>query len=214
MSNYENAPATILLATHCCVCGRPLCDSDSVEIGIGPTCRGKSNVVDGPVDWNVVCDELGKFAAMHKSDPAAVCMFERAMLYIGQDGMAQDVQGFANVITHYIAAVGTRFDPQVGNLVGAIRAMGRTKLADILAERLYPVRLVLGKNGRGLDTYFVHTPYNDSFRAQMRSSRTGWWNKECKAYEVVVPNKHKLYQILKVCYAGLKAFGPKGEFAL
>lgn len=38
-SGYENAPSTRMLATHCCVCGRPLRDAFSVEIGMGPTCR-------------------------------------------------------------------------------------------------------------------------------------------------------------------------------
>jgi hypothetical protein len=41
MSSYENAPATLLLATHCAVCGRPLVDSVSVETGMGPDCRSK-----------------------------------------------------------------------------------------------------------------------------------------------------------------------------
>ena len=40
MADYTAAPATILLATHCCACGRPLVDATSVELGIGPECRG------------------------------------------------------------------------------------------------------------------------------------------------------------------------------
>lgn len=39
--SYENAPATKLLATHCCACGRPLVDSVSVSAGMGPDCREK-----------------------------------------------------------------------------------------------------------------------------------------------------------------------------
>lgn len=41
MSNYENAPATKLLATHCAACARPLLDAVSVEAGMGPDCRRK-----------------------------------------------------------------------------------------------------------------------------------------------------------------------------
>lgn len=41
MSNYENAPATLLLATHCAACSRPLVDAVSVEAGMGPDCRKK-----------------------------------------------------------------------------------------------------------------------------------------------------------------------------
>lgn len=37
--SYENAPQTKLLATHCALCGRALCDAKSVELGIGPICR-------------------------------------------------------------------------------------------------------------------------------------------------------------------------------
>ena len=42
-NGYMNAPATKLLATHCVCCGRPLCDSISVEMGIGPECRSGDN---------------------------------------------------------------------------------------------------------------------------------------------------------------------------
>ena len=36
--SYTEAPSTIMLATHCCVCGRALRDAASVEAGIGPVC--------------------------------------------------------------------------------------------------------------------------------------------------------------------------------
>lgn len=39
MTTYENAPATAMLATDCAICGRPLVDAQSVELGIGPECR-------------------------------------------------------------------------------------------------------------------------------------------------------------------------------
>lgn len=38
---YENAPATRLMATHCCICSRALVDAASVEAGMGPHCRDK-----------------------------------------------------------------------------------------------------------------------------------------------------------------------------
>lgn len=37
---YEDATATRMLATHCVICGRPLVDATSVEVGMGPECRG------------------------------------------------------------------------------------------------------------------------------------------------------------------------------
>jgi hypothetical protein len=41
--SYENARATVKLATHCVCCGRPLVDATSVELGIGPECRKGDN---------------------------------------------------------------------------------------------------------------------------------------------------------------------------
>ncbi len=48
--SYENAASTRMLATHCCLCGRPLVDADSVERGIGPVCmkRLMGDVPAGP----------------------------------------------------------------------------------------------------------------------------------------------------------------------
>lgn len=39
--SYESAPATLLVATHCAACSKPLVDAVSVETGIGPECRKK-----------------------------------------------------------------------------------------------------------------------------------------------------------------------------
>jgi hypothetical protein len=40
--SYENAPAVNLVATACCVCGRPLLDAESLATGIGPVCAEKT----------------------------------------------------------------------------------------------------------------------------------------------------------------------------
>ncbi len=40
-NGYEDAVSTKLLATHCCMCNRPLRDARSVEFGIGPICEAK-----------------------------------------------------------------------------------------------------------------------------------------------------------------------------
>jgi len=49
MESYVNAPATKMLASHCCVCALPLVDAESVEKGIGPICR-KRYKYDIPAD--------------------------------------------------------------------------------------------------------------------------------------------------------------------
>jgi hypothetical protein len=42
--SIERAPATEMVATNCCVCGRPLLDAESVETGIGPVCAEKTGI--------------------------------------------------------------------------------------------------------------------------------------------------------------------------
>lgn len=39
---YEEAPATRLVAKHCCVCGRPLVEAESIASGIGPICAKRT----------------------------------------------------------------------------------------------------------------------------------------------------------------------------
>jgi hypothetical protein len=41
MTDYTQAAATRILATHCAFCARPLVDAASVEAGVGPICRKK-----------------------------------------------------------------------------------------------------------------------------------------------------------------------------
>jgi hypothetical protein len=41
---YETAPGTKMLATYCACCGKELLDADSVQAGMGPTCRQKHGV--------------------------------------------------------------------------------------------------------------------------------------------------------------------------
>lgn len=51
--SYENAPATKMLCTHCAICGRPLVDAVSVNLGMGPDCREKYG-------FNIEVDELAR----------------------------------------------------------------------------------------------------------------------------------------------------------
>jgi hypothetical protein len=61
--SYINAPATRLLATNCCVCGKALVDSVSVELGIGPDCRNGDNAgIDA--ETQRFCNQLTYAAAV------------------------------------------------------------------------------------------------------------------------------------------------------
>ena len=54
--SYENAPQTHMLATHCIICGKELCDAESVEAGIGPVCRKNTA-------YTAVCTEENRVKA-------------------------------------------------------------------------------------------------------------------------------------------------------
>ncbi len=54
MPGYENARSTVLLATRCLCCSRPLRDATSVEVGIGPVCRERYGFNDAISEENRV----------------------------------------------------------------------------------------------------------------------------------------------------------------
>lgn len=61
--SYENSVQCRLLATHCCVCGKALVDSISVQMGIGPDCRqGFNQGIDA--DTQKACNVLTHEAAV------------------------------------------------------------------------------------------------------------------------------------------------------
>ncbi len=51
--SYEAAPSTALLATHCCICGRPLRDAESLAAGIGPDCAENTGYYREALDPDV-----------------------------------------------------------------------------------------------------------------------------------------------------------------
>lgn len=61
--SYENSIQCRLLATHCCVCGKALVDSVSVQLGIGPDCRNHVNQGISP-DTQKACNVLTHEAAI------------------------------------------------------------------------------------------------------------------------------------------------------
>lgn len=78
--SYLNAPATQLLATNCCCCGRSLVDAVSVELGIGPECRAG-------YDGNI--NEAQRKQCNNLTHSAAVA---------AQEGNIEAVRSFANEV--------------------------------------------------------------------------------------------------------------------
>jgi len=91
-NGYENAPATKMLATNCVICGRPLCDAISVQLGVGPECRKE---YDGGIseDIRAKANELVFKAAIvaQNGEIASVQRYAEEIRKLGLDKLANKV---------------------------------------------------------------------------------------------------------------------------
>jgi hypothetical protein len=122
--SYVNAPATRMLASQCACCAKALVDADSVQAGIGPVCRDLHGYgeAQGAADWTSV----------------------RARL-LGSDVTESEIASWngdahkaANVLIHRVAV--EQKGANVERYVGAIEALGYTKVAERIHRRLHPPR--------------------------------------------------------------------------
>lgn len=200
--NYENAPATRLLATHCALCGRALVDADSITRGIGPICA----------------DKYGADVATADADWSRVLVLTDGIVSVDEiDSWGGSARKGANTITHMIAA---RQDAEeVPMLVDAIHALGYGKLANRLADRLVkkcPAVIVEEGQRNGRDVYVVRTENltDVMFRAQLagfRAIRGRWFEGETKSNIVPVTAKRVLWETMQRTLRGAVLRSPKGE---
>ena len=165
MSNYENAPATKMVATACACCARPLVDARSVETGVGPECRRRHgfDVAEGPANW------LGAFTALADVDPATY----ETPAYVAAV-KAQDARAAANVLVYRIAA--QQEGPAVVAFTNAVRALGFVRLADRIADRLVTVTI-----SRADGRIEVVAPYrSEEAVAALRAVPGRRWDRERK----------------------------------
>lgn len=89
--SYENAPQTYLLATHCCICSKELCDAASVEAGIGPVCRKKYGyTADVTEATRKEANKLIHTLATTKSNDTKIACLN-ALMGLGLQGVVQAV---------------------------------------------------------------------------------------------------------------------------
>jgi uncharacterized protein DUF6011 len=173
MSNYENAPATILLATHCAACARPLVDAVSVETGMGPDCRKK---------------------------------------YMKAD-VSPENREIANKIVHNIALAlsSTSIDGRqvAAQMINTIRELGFAKLADKLTKAHVAVRVEAQGN-----ELIVFTGYDERAVALSQAIPGRIWDKTVKANRFPASQKPAVWVMLKACFLGAPALGPKGYFKI
>ena len=176
MSDYANAPATELLATDCCLCGRPLLDAASVERGIGPTCARKAGVGDEAhaADWSRTLALLA---------PLGVAVVEG------------DARRTCNALVHRIGRDPHHAD--VPTLVCAVEALGYLRLAATLAEHLVPARVTVTPEG-GLLVVEASVPatHFDGLVAALRAVPGRRWDRDRKVNTVPASAKRALWDAL------------------
>lgn len=175
MHDYTAAPAVELLATHCCLCNRPLLDADSVERGIGPTCARKAGVDD----------------VAHAPDWTRV----RAILTPLDVTVPDDARRAANALVHRVGR-----DPHgadVPRYVEAIEALGYLRLAATLAEHLVPARAHVAREGdRLVVSAEVPATHFDGLVVALRAVPGRRWDRDRKVNVVPVASKRALWEAL------------------
>lgn len=172
MRSYTSARATEMVATKCAICALPLVDADSVETGVGPTCRAKH----------------GFKAACAPPEPAALLRWTAELA-------RPDARGCVNVLTYRIAAM--QKGPEVPEWIAAIYALGYRKLADAIGKRVGTVHIEIA-NGE----IAVRAPYSPSFIEAVKRIPLRRWDAEHKVNVIPVDAKRALWFALKDCYAG------------
>ena len=188
---YETAPQTILLATHCACCNRPLCDATSVERGIGPDCAERYGYGDAQKDpnWASALEALGSapisstISKVWNSNSKIVC----------------------NVFVNTIAS--NRKNPNNWNYIMAIYHLGFEKLAKKLARSLGSVMVEATADGKNL---VVFAPFSHDYNWIMHGIKGKRFDYKLKARVVPVSEKNHLWKALCVAFPGKLCVGKNG----
>ncbi len=184
--SYENAPATKLLATHCCCCGRPLLDATSVELGIGPDCRRKFGYAapDGAVDLKAL-EALG----VDTND--------------GEIFADRTPREMANKLVHEVACGVDR--ARLSKAIGMLAALGFRKLATRLGDQATKLRVEVEG-----DELVVRAPYDACFVEATRAIPGRRWVKETKVTRFPRSARRAVWGALVRCFPGGLLATPKG----
>ncbi len=177
---YLASPALELVATSCCLCGRPLLDAASVERGVGPTCARKAGVGD----------------AAHEPE------WQRVRAILARIGLAprcDDARAEANRLTHRIGVAPSA--PAVPVLLEAIDALGYHRLASAIAEHLVPVTVTIANDNGSLlvTTSRLDAEIFESYVDALRAVPGRRWDAEKKANVVPERSRRELGEALVGC---------------
>lgn len=198
-TGYENAPSTLMLASHCAACSKPLRDADSVQAGMGPDCREKYGRV-------AVLGLINVEAA--KEALASVEL--GAMLMVRDDGTV-DVHASANKLIHHIACL--QDGEKACACIIALWHIGYTEAAERCAKRVGSISIA--PHPQQPDHYVLRAPYSEAFFSAMRLHGVyGTYDKANKCRLIPVKYRKQLWRCLVDAFPGHIAIGVKGPVYL
>lgn len=187
--SYENAPATKLLATHCCCCGRSLVDAISVERGIGPDCAEKYGYFEAqvPINLEQYCNLVGEI-------PLAI--YDETF----------DRHKEVNKLVYEIASK-SKNEKDVPSMIMMIYHLGFHVLATKLSNKIYGIEVKKSNNG---DYYNVFTPFSRDWLFNVRGIKGRKWNSVNKCWEIPLSQRMSLWNAIKVTFPGFLVIGNNG----
>lgn len=196
---YENSPALALVATRCALCSRPLLDAESVECGMGPTCRARHGAGDQLRSPNL-------FEAARLTVLLPDALRERAH-QLSLFGTERELANWA--VSRVAALHGTADTEEVVDLlVLIVAAAGFVRLAGVLADR--HSRQVVRVTVEGFDLV-VDAPYNEAFVAATLRWRGRRWDREAKVLRLPVASRSALWASLQENFGrGTMVVGDQG----
>ena len=90
-----------------------------------------------------------------------------------------------------------------------LRALGFVKLADAVSKKR--VEIIITEDDRGV---IVKAPYSEQATEAFRAVPGRRWSKDEKVNRFPASSKRELLAVLRACYPGALAIGPKGSFQL
>jgi hypothetical protein len=171
MTTYENAPATKMLNTHCCACGRPLVDAESVTAGLGPICRGKYGLPDTlDAETHARANKLIYLCAREDvtADDLKAAVVELSLL--GCDVLAARIAKRAGRIVLTVTETGLDVDAPYSETFLNLRGLGRW-VKDAKVTR-YPM------HAAGSALTAIRSSFKNSLVRFERDGEVGYFNSE------------------------------------
>lgn len=195
---YEEAPATRLLATRCCVCHRPLVDAVSVEAGMGPDCRDKYGwgQAQANPNWDAARDIMDAHDLFSIAPPIVGSLW------------GENAHHVANKLV-WVIATETHPKSDSARMAQVVAALGFVTLGYTLMQRLADV-VVWEEHGK----LMLEAPYDPDALPFLREVLGRTWNKDEKRNEFPMEAKLELWAALQRAYPGRLGMGPKGPFII